>query len=75
MQPSMAEAPPRPTVEGLSMMVRHLDELVQQDEYSAVREMRSLSRGILRGEGEQLNSVVRLMILKNTCRDERGSEH
>ena len=36
------EAPPRPTVRELSMMmIRHLDELVQlKDEYSAVREMR-----------------------------------
>ncbi len=36
------EAPPRPTVRALSMMmIRHLDELVQlKDEYSAVREMR-----------------------------------
>ena len=35
------EAPPRPTVRELSMMmIRHLDELVQlKDEYSAVREM------------------------------------
>lgn len=36
------EAPPRPTVRELSMMmIRHLDELVQlKDEHSAVREMR-----------------------------------
>ena len=36
------DAPPRPTVRELSMMmIRHLDELVQlKDEYSAVREMR-----------------------------------
>lgn len=36
------EAPPRPTVRELSMMmIRHLDELVRlKDEYSAVREMR-----------------------------------
>lgn len=36
------EVPPRPTVRELStMMIRHLDELVQlKDEYSAVREMR-----------------------------------
>ena len=36
------EAPPRPTVRELSMMmIRHLDELVQlKDEYSVVREMR-----------------------------------
>ena len=36
------EAPPRPTVRELSMMmIRHLDERVQlKDEYSAVREMR-----------------------------------
>ena len=36
------EAPPRPSVRELSMMmIRHLDELVQlKDEYSAVREMR-----------------------------------
>lgn len=36
------EAPPRPTVRELSMMmIRHLDELVQlKDEYSAVRAMR-----------------------------------
>lgn len=36
------EAPPRPTVRELSMMmIRHLDELVKlKDEYSAVREMR-----------------------------------